>query len=249
MSGVRASFAGPRAPRSRLRPWATPGPRGGGIFSTFPANVTQIETGASNPPGAALSDLPHDLQRRPALRLPVRDLDGGATGRGRRGARARREPEAAPSSVVRLMKQTACRSGGWTTELGWGIVNAEAAVRRALELAQDTVPPRTSRRGVRNRRAGREFTLRWRGRDPAPPGVTPGRHRVLHRLRQARRPLPAPRDHDRQPLPLPRQARQALHVPRARRDLRGQRRALARQGEFPRARAPSASGSRWAASH
>jgi hypothetical protein len=79
-------------------------------------------------------------------------------------------------SVVRLMKQTASRAAGasgWTTELGWGIVNAEAAVRRALELAGDTEPPKTSRRGGRSRRTGRRFTLSWRGRDTAAPGVRP----------------------------------------------------------------------------
>ena len=46
-------------------------------------------------------------------------------------------------------------------------------MRRALELAQDTIPPSTSRRGIRSRRAGRVFTLRWRGRDQAPPGIRP----------------------------------------------------------------------------
>ena len=49
-----------------------------------------------------------------------------------------------------------------------GILNAEAAaVRRALELGQDTIPPSDARRGSRSRRVGRRFTLRWRGRDPA----------------------------------------------------------------------------------
>src|SRR6185312_7541218 len=82
-------------------------------------------------------------------------------------------PKLRRTSVVRLMKETASRSSGWTAELGWGILNAEAAVRRALELAQDTLPPGTKRRGVRNRRAGRVFTLRWKGRDLAPPGIRP----------------------------------------------------------------------------
>ena len=83
-------------------------------------------------------------------------------------------PKLRRTAVVRLMKETASRSGGWSTELGWGILNAHGAVQRALELAQDTVPPTTKRRGVRSRRAGRLFTLRWRGRDSAPPGIRPG---------------------------------------------------------------------------
>jgi hypothetical protein len=46
-------------------------------------------------------------------------------------------------------------------------------VRRALELGQDTIPPSTGPRGIRSRRTGRAFTLRWRGRDLAPPGIRP----------------------------------------------------------------------------
>ena len=79
-------------------------------------------------------------------------------------------PKLRRTSVVRLMKETASRSGGWTTELGWGILNAEAAVRRALELAQDTLPPAPRAAVCAAGARGRVFTLRWRGRDLAPPG-------------------------------------------------------------------------------
>jgi hypothetical protein len=71
------------------------------------------------------------------------------------------------------MKATAQRARGWTNDLGWGIVNAGAAVQGALALAKDTVAPKAFPRGGRKRRVGRHFTLRWRGRDSAAPGVAP----------------------------------------------------------------------------
>jgi serine protease len=76
-------------------------------------------------------------------------------------------PRLSNLAVIYLMKQTALRTRGWTNDLGWGIVNAGAAVRGALALAGDTVAPRTRPRGGRTRRVGRHFTLRWRGRDSA----------------------------------------------------------------------------------
>ena len=96
MSGGRASFAG-RGSQISLAAFGDTGPSGPapGIFSTFPANVTQIETGASSPACAALPGLPHHLQRRQPLRIPGRDVDGGTPGGRRRGARARGQPEAA----------------------------------------------------------------------------------------------------------------------------------------------------------
>ncbi len=44
LSGTRASFAG-RGSQISLAAMGDTGTRGGGIFSTFPENVTQIETG------------------------------------------------------------------------------------------------------------------------------------------------------------------------------------------------------------
>ena len=69
------------------------------------------------------------------------------------------------------MKKTAIRTRGWTNDLGWGIVDAGAAVRGALALAADTVPPRASPRGGRKRQSGKHFKIRWRGRDKAGPGI------------------------------------------------------------------------------
>ncbi|MGI8946030.1 MAG: S8 family peptidase, partial [Thermoleophilaceae bacterium] len=45
---------------------------------------------------------------------------------------------------IRLIKQTARRAGGWTPELGWGIINAGAAVDAARRI--DRVAPRSRAR-------------------------------------------------------------------------------------------------------
>lgn len=174
MSGGRASFAG-RGSQISLAAFGDTAPSGPapGIFSTFPANVTQIETGASSPPAPPCpacrttfnGDNRYGYLSGTSMAAPQ---VAGAVALVRAA-----NPKLGHATVVRLMKETGSRSGGWTTELGWGILNAEGAVRRALELAQDTIPPSTSRRGIRSRRAGRVFTLRWRGRDLAPPGIRP----------------------------------------------------------------------------
>lgn len=172
VSGRRAAFAG-RGSQISLAAFGDTGPGGPapGIFSTFPANVTQIETGASTPPAPPCpacrttfnGDNRYGYLSGTSMAAPQ---VAGAVALVRAA-----NPKLSRVTVVRLMKQTASRSGGWTTELGWGILNAGAAVQRAVELARDTLPPLTRRRGVRSRRVGRRFTLRWRGRDLAPPGV------------------------------------------------------------------------------
>jgi len=174
-SGARASFAG-RGSQISLAAMGDTGTRGGGIFSTYPANVTQIETGGSNPPGPPCPTCRTAFNGDPRFAYLSGTSMASPQVAGAVALVRAANPRLGRASVVRLMKQTASRAAGasgWTTELGWGIVNAEAAVRRALELAGDTVPPKTSRRGDRSRRTGRRFTLTWRGRDTAAPGVRP----------------------------------------------------------------------------
>src|SRR5262245_1173054 len=157
-SGVRASFAG-RGSQISLAAMGDTGTRGGGIFSTYPANVTQIETGSSNPPGP-----PCPTCRTVFLGDPRFAYLAGTSMAAPQVAGAVALVRAANgrlgrTAVVRVIKQTASRTGKWTTELGWGILNADAAVRRALELARDNVPPSTKRRGGKRRRTARKFTL------------------------------------------------------------------------------------------
>jgi serine protease len=172
-TGGRASFAG-RGSQISLAAYGDTGPGGApGIFSTYPANSTQIETGDTNPPSppcpACRTTLDGDSRYGylSGTSMAAPQVVGAVA-----LVRAA-NPRLSNLAVIRLMKATATRTRGWTNDLGWGIVNAGAAVRGALALAADTVAPKASPRGGRRRRVGRHFKLRWRGRDAAPSGVAP----------------------------------------------------------------------------
>jgi serine protease len=174
-SGGRASFAG-RGSQISMAAMGDSGTRGGGIFSTFPANPTLIETGSSNPPGPPCPTCRTVFNGDSRFAYLAGTSMAAPQVAGAVALVRAANPRLPRTAVVRLMKQTATRAAGaagWTTELGWGILNAGAAVQRAVQLAGDTAPPQTSRRGGRSRRVSRRFTLKWRGRDSAPPGVAP----------------------------------------------------------------------------
>jgi serine protease len=81
----------------------------------------------------------------------------------------RLNPDATAADVIRRLKQTARRpAGAWTPELGWGILDAGAALEAISVL--DRRAPASRARAVRSTRA-RRFRLRWTAADPAPPGV------------------------------------------------------------------------------
>jgi serine protease len=70
-------------------------------------------------------------------------------------------PQLGAAEKLRLIKASARRSGGWSPELGWGILNAGAAVEEARRI--DRLAP-TSRVRV-GRRHGRRVRLSIRGAD------------------------------------------------------------------------------------
>ncbi len=75
-------------------------------------------------------------------------------------------PDASAADVIRVLKQTATRpSGAWTPDLGWGIVNAGAALNATAAI--DRRPPTSKLRGPARVRTTRTSTLTWTGRDPA----------------------------------------------------------------------------------
>jgi hypothetical protein len=172
-TGVRASFAG-RGSQISLAAFGDTGPGGApGIFSTYPYNSTSIESGDTNPPSPPCpscrasidGDIGYGYLSGTSMASPQ---VSGAVALVRAA-----NPRLSNLAVIWLMKKTAQRSHGWTNDLGWGIIDAGAAVRGALALAADTVAPKARRRGGRRRVSGRHFTLRWRGRDSAGSGVVP----------------------------------------------------------------------------
>jgi subtilisin family serine protease len=172
-SGRRASFAG-RGSQISLAAFGDTGPGGApGIFSTFPSNTTQIESGATNPPSTPCfncrttfnGDSRYGYLAGTSMATPQ---VSGAVALVRAA-----NPRLSNLTVIRLMKSTAQRVGGYSDDLGWGILDAGAAVRAAFALLQDKVAPKTIPRGGRSRRSGRRFTLRWSGTDRAGAGVRP----------------------------------------------------------------------------
>jgi subtilisin family serine protease len=78
-------------------------------------------------------------------------------------------PDLPPADVVRILKQTANRPAdvAWTPELGWGILNAGAALAAARSV--DAHAPRSQLQ--RPKVTGRSIQLRWAGSDDAVAGV------------------------------------------------------------------------------
>jgi serine protease len=170
-TGGRASFAG-RGSQVSIAAFGDTGPGGApGIFSTYPSTPTQIESGDTNPPSPPCPSCRTTLNGDPRYGYLSGTSMAAPQVAGAVALVRAANRRLSNISVIRLMKSTAQRSGGWTNDLGWGIVDAGAAVRGAVELAKDTVAPRAFPRGGRERRVGRHFRLRWGGRDTAAPGV------------------------------------------------------------------------------
>jgi subtilisin family serine protease len=166
----RASFAG-RGTQISIAAYGTyqsangGGPRG--IFGAFPGNLTTLETGSlatGDPPCNCRATFNGDPRyayvggtsmaapQVTAVAAMVRHLN----------------PDLTAADIIELIKRTARRAGGWNTELGWGILDAGAAIAAAQD--EDRRPPvsrlTTSHHLVRGR-----ITLRLHGSDPAPVGI------------------------------------------------------------------------------
>jgi subtilisin family serine protease len=77
-------------------------------------------------------------------------------------------PDLGAGTVLHVLKETARRSGGWSADLGWGILDAGRAVGLARHI--DRHPP-SSRLTLGGEPSGRTVLLRWSGSDHGPPGV------------------------------------------------------------------------------
>jgi subtilisin family serine protease len=103
-------------------------------------------------------------------------------------------PDLGPLDVVRLLKRTARRHGGWNADLGWGILDAGAALR----AAQQTDRRRPASRLRAGKVRGGSVPLLWVGVDRSPRGIVSsgidhfdvfvtrdgGRRRLIARTRQ-----------------------------------------------------------------
>ena len=197
-SDERAPFAGRGSQISLAAPGSFDSSSGpAGLFGAFPAAGTALERGSLAPPPQA------PCRCRTAYRGDTRYayLKGTSMATGIVSGVAALvrslNPDLSPAEVVRLLKATARRRRpGWSAELGWGIVDAAAAVEGARRL--DRRAPASRLRGPRTTRSGL-VRLRWSGRDEAPPGVrasgiaayelwrkAPG-HRPVRVLRTTRR--------------------------------------------------------------
>lgn len=141
----------------------------GGLLGAFPSNVTSLDTGTLVPPSPpCLCRATFNGDNRYAY------LQGTSMAAPQVAAVAalvrKLNPDLRAKDVLQLLKRTARRpaGSGWTPGLGWGILDAGAAVRGARTL--DRRAP-TSRLRAPRLTSHRSFTLRWSGSDRAPAGV------------------------------------------------------------------------------
>lgn len=167
----RASFAGFGTQISvaaygsfQYRPPVPTGPPG--LFGAFPANTASVETDV--PPCACRTTFNGDNRygylQGTSMAAPMVAAVGALL--------HDVNPDLRAADKLRIIKQTASRPAGtgWTQELGWGILNAGAAVVAAQQLDRTRPVSRlVAPRRVVGRRA---FRLRWSGSDPSPEGVT-----------------------------------------------------------------------------
>jgi serine protease len=166
----RAAFAG-RGTQISLAAYGTYGPGGStGILGAYPQATTAYERGSNDPKNkilpcrcraslggdnryAYLSGTSMSAPQVAAVAALMRHLN----------------PDLPPADVVKILKQTARRppDAAWTPELGWGILDAGAALAAARSV--DAHAPRSQLQQPRV--TGRSILLRWRGADDAVAGV------------------------------------------------------------------------------
>jgi subtilisin family serine protease len=166
---ARAPFAGRGSQISLAAYGAVAGDRGSpGLLGAFPRNATSLEHGGGDRPAGCGCRTSYRGDHRYAY------LEGTSMAAPQVAATAalmrRLNPDLRVADILRLIKRSATRPAGegWNPDLGWGILDAGAAMDAAREL--DRTAP-SSRLLLAAPVGGGSVALRWRGQDPAPPGV------------------------------------------------------------------------------
>lgn len=162
-AGTRASFAG-RGSQISVAAYGSYGAEGGppGLLGAFPMEETEQETG-ERPCGCRTSmngDSRYAYLEGTSMAAPLVTAVAALV--------RHLNPDLSLRDTLRVIKQTARRPGaGWDAELGWGVIDAGAALNAAREM--DRTRP-TSRLRI-SRRTARTVTVRVTGRDRGPKGV------------------------------------------------------------------------------
>jgi len=173
-SDARASFAG-QGSQISLAAYgaydstsAANGPPG--IFGAFTAGTNELETGSiglpPHPPCTCRTTFAGDSRYAYVQGTSMATPMVAAT-----GALIRHlNPDLTAAEIVRLIKETARRpAGAWTGDLGWGILDAGAALSRAASI--DRRAPATRVRPLPAFTRKSTITVRWSAADKAPTGV------------------------------------------------------------------------------
>jgi serine protease len=164
----RAPFAG-RGTQISLAAYGTYGPGGSnGLLGAFPAQTTNMERGSKAKdlkPCRCRTSFNNDNRYAYAAgtSMSAPQVAGVAA------LMRHLNPDLPPADVVRILKQTAARPAdvAWTPELGWGILDAGAALAAARSV--DAHAPRSQLQ--RPKVTGRSILLSWTGSDDAVGGV------------------------------------------------------------------------------
>ena len=165
----RASYAG-HGSQISLAAYGTIDERSGpgGLLGAFPANQTEVERGSLVPPSPPCNcrtsfqgDDRYAYLQGTSMAAPQVAAAGALL--------RHLNPDLPIQRILRIIKESARRpAGAWTDDLGWGILDAGAALSaaRGIDLR---APTSTIRAPSRTR--SRTITLRLHGDDTAPAGV------------------------------------------------------------------------------
>jgi serine protease len=142
-----------------------------GIFGAFTAGPNELETGAAGPPlrppcgcrTTFASDPRYAYVQGTSMATPMVAATGALI--------RHLNPDLGVAEIVRLIKETARRpaGSGWTPDLGWGILDAGAALTRAAATDRRAPASRVAKLATRTRK--QTITVRWKGTDSSPRGV------------------------------------------------------------------------------